>query len=146
MNFETRERIENTEEEKIGKQLIDELKNALETRDKENTLSVLKKVGETIHSTWGSTMPVSTLFDKFEKKYTLNLSTGTAGTRLFINDKPNSIHQGDLIFPNVNLSHKQKGKTLAEAFEEIFKDLAENIQTEENPYYIVKIASKKEKE
>ena len=123
-----------------GAAFVLELKEAWAVGDRKTILSVLKRIGDTIHARWGNTLPVHPYFDDGMNKYLVNLSSGTSGTRLMINMAGN--YPGDLIFPSVHLGHNIKGRTLAEVFEELFGDSATNIQADEKePYYVVKIAS-----
>jgi len=118
-------------------ELVDGLKTALTSGEQEQIKAALKRVGDTIHSLWGFDQPTNAIYDEVSHRYQVGLSSGTGGTRLMINDR--RPYPGDLIFPNVNLDHAQNGKTLANIFEEVFGDLVENIQSDENPYYVVKL-------
>ena len=126
--------------EGVGEQLKNELKEAVAAEDKKRGEAILKKIGDMIHSRWGNETPTRAMYDETEKKYKVFLSTGTAGTRLMVNTKSIDKYPGDLIFPNVNMSHINNNRTLADVFEELFGDLAENIQKgSETPYYVVKM-------
>ncbi len=122
-----------------GAQLVSELKEAYDTHDTEKILAILKKIGDTMHSRFGLDSPTRGIYDEEQAHYVLYLSTGTGGTRLFINTKEYENFCGDLIFPNVYLDVKVKGRTLADVFEELFGDLAVNVQDSKRPYYVVKI-------
>lgn len=128
-------------EEESGAQLVASLKEVWKSSNQEKILSVLKTIGDRLHARWGYDMPTLSIYDALENAYKVFLSTGTSGTRLFIHTKENDPFPGDLVFPNVNLDHKVKGRTLADVFEEVFGELAENIQDKEQPYYVVKVAS-----
>jgi hypothetical protein len=125
-------------------QIVSMLKASLEAGDRKEVLSLLKKIGSEIHRRWGSTATVPVSFDEAEAKYKLFLSSGTSGTRIFINTRDGEKFPGDLIFPNVNLAHKQNGRTLADAFVDVFGALAEKTgsQDSERPYFIVKLLSR----
>ena len=125
--------------EGTGEKFLQELHVALQTGQTDLVLTVLKKIGDTLHARWGFTQPTKPQYEKDMERYTVGLSTDTSGTRLFLNTKERSLHRGDLIFPNVNLGYKMRGLTLAHVFEELFGTFAVNIQPDSgSPYYVVK--------
>ena len=133
--------------EGLGVQLTAELKEAWAGQNRVAILGVLKKIGNTIQARYGLPHPTKPVFDTFMNKYLVNLGTGSGGSRLFINLPPDGTHPGDLIFPtNSNPSDREKGGTLADVFEELFGELAENIQPNGQAYYVVRIASAATKE
>lgn len=83
------------------------LHNAIEKNNQELIKQHFKQIGELIHRQWGVSMPVF-VSDEGDY-YKCYLSTGIAGTRLFLYPEEKL-----LIFPNVNLTYKQNNKTLAE--------------------------------
>jgi hypothetical protein len=127
-----------------GIELRDELRQSLDTKDPVRVLATLKKIGDTLHARWGFERATHPEYSAEERKYRVNLSTGTSGTRLLINE--DGVYSGDLIFPNVNLDHIKNKRTLADVFEELFEGLTLNINDEDSPpYYVVPITSKEEK-
>ncbi len=124
---------EKIESEFSADNLINDLREAIKLDDKDAIIVAMQNIGDMVHAAWGTASTPQTVFDKVQERCITYLSTGTGGTRLMIDDS------GDLIFPNVNLDCKKNGKTLADAFEEVFKEKAQNIQGEDNPYYIVKL-------
>jgi hypothetical protein len=124
-----------------GIELRDELQQSLETKDPVQVLTTLKKIGDTLHARWGFDRPTHPEYSAEERKYRVNLSTGTSGTRLLVNE--DGVYSGDLIFPDVNLNHIKNGRTLADVFEELFDGLASNVNEEGlPPYYVVPVTSK----
>lgn len=123
--------------EGTGQQFIQELKTALASGNRDGVLAALKRVGDTIHARWGFTQPTNPVYEEAEGKYRVALSTGTAGTRLFINIEPHQQYPGNLIFPNADLERKSRGRLLVDVFLELFGDKAENVGSPERPYYVV---------
>ena len=119
-----------------------ELLDSIFPEDRTAVLGVLEQIGDTIHARFGFERPTQPIYEASQRKYRLSLVSGTAGTRIFINES--APYPGDLIFPNVNSSHNKDGRTLADVFEELFGDLAENIQPNSTePYYVVSLVEKK---
>jgi hypothetical protein len=118
---------------------VHELRFALESQNQEDIEWFLSKIGEGVNEAWGSTMPVYVM--KEDDRFVVTLATGSSGERLILNTGKSGQYLGDLIFPNAGRNKvKNDNLTLAEAFAVYFGSLAENIQTDEDPYFVVKVS------
>lgn len=127
--------------EQKGVEFVSRLKEPLINDNKDSVLAVLKEIGAQIHAMWGHKGPVTASYEDMRKRYVLYLSTGTSGTRIFLNpiDYSQKEKAGVLLFPNVNLDHKNQGVTLDKVFKKLFGALAQSVGTDESPYFEVKI-------
>ncbi len=130
--------------EGTGEKLTQELDRALESGDQKQITKALKDIGNAVHALWGNWNP--THIDDSEaarKKYTILLSLGTRGERVYCNGDSKT-----LFFPIDDdrrgvRSTKEMG--LEQAFVGVFGDLAKPSGPEDMPYsYTVNVGSKNE--
>ncbi len=109
---------------------VAELRDGLQSQNKEKVVAVLKKIGDKVNQAWGKGGSVSTAYDAMSSRYALYLGSGTKGTRIFINERYN--HPYKIIFPNAGYD-----TTLAQAFTKVFGSRAQNTGSDQEPYFVV---------
>ena len=124
--------------EGFGTELLQNLKEAIIDNNDE-IIPILQKIGNTIHGLCNINQPAQVRLEG-RNEYTIYLSSGTAGTRVFLKH-PYGTDKRLLTFPNVGaFKYHNDTISLAGAFEELFIDQIEDSQLDKpKPNYELEI-------